>query len=158
MVLVSIDPGITGLGFAVWSGGELTNAGVLTPRKEDDWLERAYRLANDLEAGIFCPLLNPAICVCEFQELRSDAVSLAAGHKQDLAKLTFVTGSIAYAARRSGVRFELVNPSEWKGSLPKAVVERRIRQILGEATIKRVNPKSHAWDAIGIGLWRLGRF
>lgn len=54
----------------------------------------------------------------------------------------------------------LVRPHEWKGQLPKEVCKERAQHRLSTAELAQLPKRmsNHAWDAIGIGLWCLGRF
>jgi hypothetical protein len=72
----------------------------------------------------------------------------------DLQHTLVFIGMVAYHCE--GI--VLVKPSEWKGQLPKSVVERRLRVTLGNSVCRDLGIESHAWDAIGIGLWARGRF
>ena len=73
----------------------------------------------------------------------------------DLVKLSLLTGSLLNVARVAGFTPSLVKPSEWKGQLPKVIAHDRIARILK----KDLNGMSeHARDAIGIGLFALGKF
>lgn len=71
-------------------------------------------------------------------------------------KLAFLVGYIAHA-----FDFEceviVTTPMEWKGQLPKDVIQRRVISRLGAAKCIGLNIRSHAWDAVGLGLWALGR-
>ncbi|GAH42403.1 unnamed protein product [marine sediment metagenome] len=53
----------------------------------------------------------------------------------------------------------LVPVNEWKGQLPKPVVVRRVRQVLGKLEDEQGKTiATHAIDATGIGLWVKGAF
>jgi hypothetical protein len=62
--------------------------------------------------------------------------------------------------------FESFFPAEWMGQRPKHVTASRAEAILSDTEktimmldLARINDSDHhnAWDAVGLGLWRLGR-
>lgn len=70
-----------------------------------------------------------------------------------------------YEARcaEAGVRVVTVPPVRWKGTLSKATTEARVRKALTPAEAARLpnvakSVAHNMFDAIGIGLWALGRF
>jgi hypothetical protein len=51
-----------------------------------------------------------------------------------------------------------VLPNKWKGNLPKKICKDRCKAVLTPEELARVKTEDHnVWDAIGIGLWYLGR-
>jgi hypothetical protein len=87
--------------------------------------------------------------------------SSARGHmvaaSGDLLKLCATVGAIG-AQVPSFAQLHPVKVPDWKGQLPKPVVNRRIEAILGKGFCKTMNFEADIWDAVGIGLWALGRF
>jgi len=73
----------------------------------------------------------------------------------DLQKLTFLVGVLA-GYFQSAVSFTPVTPNEWKGQLPKSVVIRRLQKRFGPGATQ--DWEKDGWDAVGIGLWKLGKF
>jgi hypothetical protein len=145
---MTIDPGASGSGWALWSEGwELLKNGVVLPPKSDEWEQQAYYTVGHLrdvakksgaEAGY---VEFPAF----FQAHGAGVASSGA-----LVKLAWFVGLVC---GKMPMYVELVTVGEWKGQLPKRIVEDRIRKIL-----PGVRAKSHDWDAIGIGLYKAGRF
>jgi hypothetical protein len=72
----------------------------------------------------------------------------------DLQKLTFLVGVLCGHFAES--EFTEVTPGNWKGQLPKSVVIRRLQKRFGPGATQEW--EKDAWDAVGIGLWKLGRF
>lgn len=76
----------------------------------------------------------------------------------DLIKLAYRLGRVVGCLRPRAVR--LVEPRTWKKNVPKPIHHKRIsrelqpRELLGAPKLG-ANPD--AWDAIGLGLWHLGR-
>jgi hypothetical protein len=82
----------------------------------------------------------------------------------DLIDLTAASCLLAGSLKPREIRF--VTPHEWKGSLPKEVCHARIQKkltpaelgILAVASSKiRGSLVHNLWDAVGIGLFALGR-
>lgn len=81
---------------------------------------------------------------------------------QDLIGLAFDTGITASC----GKVVTAVDPLSWKGNTPKDICERRARKALTEGELAlaikgmeglRKSWHHNVWDAIALGLWRLGR-
>lgn len=95
----------------------------------------------------------------EWPSFFASAVGHAAAARGDLVKLTFGAGFVCGQLRREfGCLIEPIPVNDWKGQLPKSVVIGRIRKILGKDACRKLGIKSHAWDAVGIGLYAKGHF
>jgi len=147
--LLAIDPGLSGTGWAVWYANtdHPSAVGVIPASRYDDL---------SIRCGTICSALPhhssfDSIIVCEFPEFQEGAQRSMGWRKGDLQKLTFLVGYIA--GRNAACRFVPVKPSAWKGQLPKTVVADRITDRLGQAWVEESGVKTHAWDAVGIGLW-----
>jgi hypothetical protein len=70
----------------------------------------------------------------------------------DLVKLAMLTGLLMGYLRDPCI---LVPVNQWKGQLPKKVVERRVKDVITAKLAKRMELRSHMWDAVGIGLYAL---
>lgn len=149
--LLAIDPGLAGTGWALWIEPAVEDApnkvGVIPPfGPRLDLAERCEHIVMALPY-----MAHDSIVVCEFPEFQGDTGRMMGWRKGDLQKLTFLVGYIA--GRLEQHRFVGVRPSIWKGQLPKSVVEDRITERLGKAWVTASGVKTHAWDAVGIGLW-----
>lgn len=86
----------------------------------------------------------------------------ASAARDDIVKLSIATGYIiAWLEKCRGGRPGEIIPvpvRNWKGQLPKDVVIQRIKKLLGTAACYRLGVKTHAYDAIGIGLYAKGHF
>ena len=151
--ILTLDPGVHATGWAGWD--ELERFGGITyepdyhgaskiPKKikfEDSCRRQCAWLRGHLAQ------LKTRHVVIEFPELWSgSAISHAAGIKGDLFKLTFLVGRYAEVCERTGATCTLVTPMEWKGQMPKEVIDKRIL-----LAINRKFP-DHVSDAVGIGL------
>lgn len=82
--------------------------------------------------------------------------SEAKASPNDLIALGITLGEFIGRYRPYVSDVELVTAKEWKGSVRKDISHRRIEKSLGEGEIFPTNP--NAKDAVGIGLWRVGRY
>ena len=78
------------------------------------------------------------------------------GDPNDLVGVALVAGAVAALFPPA----DFVLPHAWKGSAPKDVVEKRVRKTLAPDELQLVAgaKKSDVWDAVGVGLWALGRY
>jgi hypothetical protein len=163
-VILSIDPGLSGTGWAYWRKDQEHDsdapyeAGVLmvpNNKRLEDFVTRSKHLADKLYniADRLYDIRDSGsdIVICEFPNYQDSGSRSMGWRSGDLQRLTFLTGVIAQ--RFDDCEFVPVEPFKWKGQLPKHVVEDRIRKRLGGKTCRTLGVKSHAWDAIGIGLW-----
>lgn len=92
--------------------------------------------------------------VCEIPHTGKGPMTL-----EDRAILCVRAGILIGSVRsRVGIPLRLVTPRDWKGNLPKKVSHERARAKLTEAEVALLAGKPHdSWDAVGIGLWALGR-
>jgi hypothetical protein len=152
MRIFAVDPGIGGTGWAVLErGGILVEYGVIhKDSKGEDWESKGFSIAWELKAAQKRLSANRAYV--EFPSLFQSAHGQMVARRGDLVKLAWFTGLLS----GSLVGVTLVPVNDWKGQLPKGVVANRIQKILGEKDCASI--KSHAWDAVGIGLWAAGRF
>jgi hypothetical protein len=134
MILIAIDPGAhTGLAF--FRHTVLIGAYAI---KDGEPLE----LRPDDQLIIECP---------EYQKGRRVSPN-------DLITLALRVGRIQGRAQTLGAKCELVRPSEWKGNVPKRIHHERIlARLTGVERVLTEGVSGDALDAIGIGLWKLGR-
>lgn len=153
---MSVDPGVTGTGIAIWEANDwkfkLTNpiwVGNLYPNKDSGFNDKV----SDILTKIYDLTQKYGVTEiwCEMPEFFDDAGGHMAAKKGDLTKLTFFVGAIHGFCIFNGIKFHPVTPSTWKGQTSKEQVIRKIEYIL--PSIVNLNPKSHSYDAIGIGLW-----
>lgn len=143
--LASIDPGTRSVGFAVFTGGTLTEAGLCVPDVTvPPWL-------RDLD-------------VIVVEQMQVYVQSKQKGDPNDLISVAQVAGEFVGAARvlNPGIEAIYYRPSVWKRSVPKAVMgERILRALRAEERDKIAHvAKSllhNAIDAVGLGLYELGR-
>jgi len=138
MILLSIDPGKHAMAWAVFKEGTLHACG----------------LGN---SALHVKSYDPTHVVIELPQVYRQSKN-----PNDLVDLAFRAGFWAHTFNEPGVEFETVWPHDWKGSRPKSVDNRATRKDMTEAELKLLpdlpDGKLHnVIDAIGIGLWKLGR-
>jgi hypothetical protein len=149
MAWLSIDPGVWKSGCALWSeGGELLRAWTARHRRGPMSEPEAWRrmaLAVEVEE----PLSALAVEVMQ-------ADGRTRGKERALFSVSGVVGSLA--TRFSPAPVSAYTPREWKGSVPKDVMQRRLAAKLTAAELSRVCARAthDAWDAIGIGARHMG--
>jgi len=147
--LLTIDPG-TCAGVAEWSislkrayiinAGSAKNYGEITKKIRENYLE-----------------IDVDVVVIELPQI----YKVRKVDPNDLARLAALGGELAEASGAKHVEYVL--PAEWKGQTPKAIAQARAHAALtayelkGVAAIPQKTLAHNMWDAIGIGLARLGR-
>lgn len=153
--VVTIDPGLTGTGVAVWDGGELTLAFCVRVAPDADMLPG--RISAIVEQVRPTTRSANRIVIEQPQTYQGRA---AKGDANDLIKLANLVGALMTLGPQHTT---LVLPSEWKGQAPAPVVEARGRERLSFGELEHVDlscSKKHqtdVWHAVGIGLWYLKR-
>lgn len=150
MNYITVDPGITGTGWATWNAKwKLLSNGVITAPGKYSFEEKTTHIANKLYA-VRCKYSTLKLFI-EYPAVFGGASGQMVAMRGDIVKLAWFVGYVC--AHIDIPVFELVPVIKWKGQLPKSVVIHRIKKLL-----PGVNAKSHDWDAIGIGLYKKGVF
>lgn len=155
-MILTIDPG-NAIGYALWRK-DLWRRGILThpvsygkiENRKDK--EKTFHQFKEL-------VINNMPITLAFMEnsalMRGSATGRVSADSGALVKLSQTIGRLYQILIDNHVKVELISVAKWKGSLPKDVCERRIRRLLPRLRDKESN---HAIDAIGIGLYMLGKF
>ena len=168
MGLIAIDPGVHSMAIAVFEeGGTLQDAWnenrALHPEDTysfneivEHWGSPHLRLVNRLQSLVG---MRPGI-VGERQVVYPGARGLKT-NPNDLLDLAMCSGAF-YGALCVEMRsnLTLVEPAEWKAQVPKDITRERIEKLLmGKElnVIKKGGEMHNVYDAIGIGLFALGR-
>jgi len=158
--LLAIDPGIKCLGWAFFEGAELKRCGVSRTEHEVNLavyvhLENLQKVLNGVEVSVVVE--RPEVYLQRYWK----------GDPRDLISVAVVAG----AAMTVGTSARTPQPKEWKGSVPKEISHRRIlsklssleKEIaaqpvaLGKPATMPPSLAHNMWDAIGLGIWALGR-
>jgi len=160
MNLLSIDPGLAvkgGTGWAMWTDDVLVAAGLATTR--------AYSLEvrlKEIEAIVKFECAGRFVHEVVIEQMQVYTLDKQKGDQNDLIDLSLLGGRLSALAET----LTLVRPGTWKGQVPKSVLAKRARATLGPGELQAfkrgvtgVAKSAHhnVWDAVGIGLWRLGR-
>lgn len=151
---LTIDPGLGGTGWALWSGRRThpIDYGTVHPVKSDDLGIRIQSVC--LKLWKIHTLGNIEQVFVEMPAFFQSASGTMVARRGDLVKLTLMAGAIIGHFSSLGVPGTLIEVAKWKGQLPKDVVRRRIERRIG----KIEGSGTHAADAIGIGLYVNGEF
>ena len=140
--MITVDPGVHACGVAIWTDrGALSWAGYIPVEELTPiWDEHGGLLVIEM------PRIYPGS-------------GQQKGDLNDLLDLATVVGHAeAIFGKKSTIR---VFPGQWKGQVPKKIMTARIQKHmtpLEHSRVEWIGAKDHnTLDAIGIGLWRLGR-
>lgn len=155
MTRLFIDPSIHSMGIAIWPGRRWKKRKSpsytdLFRSKGNDWLQRSHYQINELKA-VFNGW-SPDRVYCEVPQFYETHKGMASQRSGSIGKLCVFVGMVVQLFGEERIR--LVTPNEWKGQLPKKIVTSRIRKILGVKECKKY--RADIWDAVGIGLWKMG--
>ena len=147
--VLSIDPGLRKCGCALWSpDGTLRRAWTAKVKGKG----RGPAAWSKMVGAIY---LSPdiSVLVCEqmqvYREQRTNA--------DDLLELTGVLGALSWRFRSSEMYG--FKPGEWKGQVPKHVMQKRLEKRQTKEELDQVEKgcTHDAWDAIGIGAFYFRR-
>jgi hypothetical protein len=140
-MILAIDPGAY-TGWAFFYERALTTCGLSRPSR---WFELTD---CDAYAG-YRPLVlieQPTI----YPHSKAPPASIMA--------LQLKVGELKGRFEMVGCKVELVEPRVWKKQVPKTIHNARTRAALtAEELPLTVGMRHDVWDAIGLGLWKLGR-
>jgi hypothetical protein len=167
MGLIAIDPGVHSMAIAVFNGDVLVDAwnqdrapldydAKTVSEVVEGWGSPSVRLINRIQGHT----LPGSQIVGERQVVYPGAKGLRT-NPNDLLDLAMCSGAF-YGALCVDMHasLRLVEPAEWKAQVPKDICRRRIEAMLTEAEkacIKKGGEMHNVYDAIGIGLFGLGR-
>lgn len=158
MNLITIDPGKV-TGWAMFVDGELLRCGA--GKKAEIFSPPFWERPN--------PLLPKKVVVSALDQFQVVIeVPRWYPHDQvdtnDLIDLAVLVGEIKSFYERRHCRTELVFPRTWKGTRPKPIHNKQVLAALTPDELKLVplrprakTPDHNCLDAIGLGLWKLGR-
>ncbi len=149
--LLAVDPGVTCLGWAWFYNEKLINCGICRAESLEEMIVYPF------------PWNSPELAVIERPTVYRRG---GKGDPADLISIAIVAGAAARTAK--AVRF--VEPRTWKGSVPKKIHNKRVLDALHDETY---GSEVDVWntaagpepiyllhnmiDAVGIGLYQLGR-
>lgn len=151
-VILCIDPSLRHCGLAVFDRGVLIKAThVLSPNESDRgakaWVDMSKEVLRLSPEKVSC-------LVIERMKHRKYGPPV-----DDILEVNGVVGAVA----RIYAECELVSPypHEWKGSVPKKIHNNRVYNKLTADEKAAITTNKTYWDdtidAVGLGLWHLGR-
>jgi len=151
--LLSIDPSIRSLGFAVFINDELTASGTVKRK-----LVRGESLENRIQAIIEgleeelrkkkIPSIRLDAVVIEKPQLWGAFKSVASMHSGSLLGLHILVGALFWWGIEKFFESYLIPVSEWKGQLPKTETRKRMEALYG----KKFDTNDES-DAVGLGTY-----
>ena len=163
MSLLSVDPGLSATGWALWHDGSLVCCGLVRAFGGTD-AERSAVVGAGLILRTAALECGAARTLVELPQIYR-AVK-AKGDPNDVVRVAALVGWIEASFPRAV--HERASPHDWKGTIPKArrlrdyVVHERNAKALGLCYLRwfETCPESLAHnvaDAVGLGLWWLKR-
>lgn len=168
--LLALDPSIHSAGLALFRRGRLVAARTLKREREAAGIgERAAAMSLDIIAWLRHVHADPRTFVYEWPQIYTYDKSV--GDPNDLIALAAIGNGVATvlqaaaAARNICVEFVSPKPAEWIGQLPKSRTGSawasprgaRIKSRLSLDESRHAPDQHDVVDAIGLGLWALGR-
>lgn len=156
--MICIDPGLRGIGMAIFSENELHRAEYVKNPHNGRGYAAHSALAHQIHIyQAYRNLFSEALI-----ELPQVYPGMPKTDLNDLIDVAGVGAACAYVLAEYYGFVKSVFPREWKGSVDKQVMLKRIWSKLtpGEQAVVQKTNKSDTediLDAIGIGLWRLNR-
>lgn len=160
--LLTIDPGIGSTGWAYWDTSSLEpRATGIIKTSPAVWSLHAKAQGVSLVHDVLSVnrKRRSMQIFCEFPSFfAGNSGGMAASQSGSIQKLAYLVGvySAMMTAEFPTSVFTPILVRDWKGQLPKEVVIRRIKSILGEHACKQF--QKDIWDAVGIGLAIKGVF
>ena len=161
-LLASVDPGQHGNGVAIFLAGRLVHAeyagvleGQVHPALRPE--EPTTEVLTDV-AMTHGPIDLLVVEVPQVYDQQKQS-----GRQEDLIQLALVAGAVLRGARPCVRKAIDVKAARWKGQVDKPIMIKRVMSKLSfeeHAAVVLPSAKGlhhNVWDAIGIGLWRLGR-
>lgn len=166
-VLVTLDPGIRGCGLAYYLGGELRAATyVRNPIKSGDGTAAVAAMVEQLTHRLsLWGAASQAPRALAVERPQIYTYGKGKGNPNQLIPLAEIGAGLACAMRWGALHTYL--PREWKGTIDGDTMVARI-SATGPASLLSADEHArvdlpcaslahNAWDAVGIGLHRLGR-
>jgi hypothetical protein len=155
--LVAIDPSTSatgGVGIAFFKNSILETATLVKPNGSSKTLQkRVIDIVKKAKQELELVFINTL--VLEYPRIYTQTTD---ADPDDMLALAFVCGALMEGLPAKDVK--LVRPSEWKGQVPKKIHNARVVSKLADHEqhwIKTARNNHNVIDAIGIGLWALGR-
>lgn len=158
--LLSVDPGTERMGLALFDAEtkKLVLARLLRATEKTAF-ERVYRMGQmlDLTASELGAHKSYTL-VMEYPQVHRHGPAAKADPDDILVLMAAFGAVLAKLPKASAMKFP--RPGQWKGQVPKKIMCKRILEALSDverALLKPLKEDHNAVDAVGLGLWALGR-
>lgn len=155
--VISIDPSMHSTGVAYFENEKLKKTFRIKVSKDFTKEKAVYEMVSMFHETVFGSMPrdhgSKTIWVVEEQVYRGQQEKMSIENFKYLAALTYILGYENYP------RSVLVQPSVWKGSVPKDIHNKRVYENeleLGSPLIHYATMENDILDAIGIGRWYYG--
>ena len=157
--MLTIDPGFH-TGLAIWDGTmkpKLDCINVSSGKGVETLEDRIADMWEKFEYYISDNILDISLVIIEGVENWSGSLkSKTASVTGSLSKLSYLVGGYCQVCQQYGLPFQIISVRDWKGNLSKNVVEMRVKKLV---TLEYSKGKisDHIYDAVGIGLAKMGK-
>lgn len=153
--ILAIDPGYGGTGWALFESGRYYKSGIIRlpagakSRLSDEAISKL--IMHEFHNLIM--KFKPDKVVIETMTFWSGSgKSYVSTAKGDLFKLTMLVGMFFAVCVYADIECKTISANIWKGQLSKKAVKNRLKRYLN------IEFREHEADAVGIGLYELGKF
>lgn len=166
-IALSIDPGIRGVGAALWKDNKLSKAAYIrNPEKKGNGPKECAVVAQEVVKWISAVMAQMewrSSYYLDFLILewpRTYAGRSAKGDTRDLFPLAGIDAALASLFIESNIIYYL--PQQWKSNVNAEVMIERIKTRISEEEKANIvlpckSLEHNVWDSIGIGLYFLNR-
>lgn len=157
-LILAVDPGSNGTGWAILNENDahVIDFGTVHGHSTD-WHTKSMEILKEM-SKIYSRISIGRVYIESPVFMRGHGGYTTAS-TGSLVKLAALFGALYFTSAMHHITIP-VEPSQWKGQLPKKTCNNRIKMILEQkrlyGNVGRVS--THALDAIGIGLWAVGEF
>lgn len=151
-----MDPGSSGTGLTFFRNNKLISSQSINSERciwRDKCDEICYKVKAFIHYQLTSEITENCQIWCETPEYFDTLKGNVAAKADSLVKLTTLYGRFWQIAVDFNCLFGTILAKTWKGQLNKLQTANRIEKILGKTFAT-----SHETDAVGIGLYLMGRF
>lgn len=149
--VLTIDPGQGGTGIALWDKLEFDKECALPFLTASFVKKDAHAFYQVFEELVKRYNVKSAFIENAHYHGSGSAKGQMVAQSGALVVLAKFIGGAEAILWRAGVSVRVVDVMEWKGQLPKEVVNMRILRVWPDCSAT-----NHDWDAVGIGMWAQG--
>lgn len=158
MLILAVDPGVNGSGWALLRSNDASLINYGTLHGKGLWAQKASQIMVGFEKVFAVWEDYIGQVYIESPVFMRGFGGYTTASTGSLVKLAMLCGAMFLYSLKKQHGTILVEPSKWKGQLPKKVCNARVLRILEKSNASIGTASNHALDAIGLGLWALGRF